>query len=231
MLILLYRDRITSALWDLHGNDLFCMHATRRRCRRSSLRLKGECILIFARNVPLRRNALRRLAERDRWESCVKAWIHKSPSDRGVHQFAGAALVPTLWLQRDEWRAAHALHATSNQHISIAYGDRLCCARHRLKSRAAESIHRLASNLNWESRNQESHSRNVAVVFTRLVRAPENDVVNDRRVNSTSRNDCLKDGGGEVVRAHSCERAAVTTDGGANRLNDPRLAEWSSRRY
>jgi hypothetical protein len=115
--------------------------------------------------------------------------------------------------------------------ISIAYSDRLCCARHRLKSRAAESIHRLAGNLNWESSNQECHARNVAVVFTRLVRAPENDVVNDRRINSTSCNDRLKDGGGEVVRAHSCERAAVTTDGGANRLNDPRLAEWSSRRY
>ena len=79
----------------------------------------------FARNVPLIGNAFRRLTERDRWVLRMEPRIHKAPSDGGVDQLAITALETALWLQGDEWCAAHTLNATSNDHFGIANCNRV----------------------------------------------------------------------------------------------------------
>ena len=78
-------------------------------------------------------------------------------------------------------------------------------------------------NLNGVPGNEERHARNVAVVFAGLVGTAQDHIVDVGGVDAAAGNERLEDGGGKVVGANASERAAVATEGGAQRLNDPGL--------
>ena len=72
---------------------------------------------------------------------------------------------------------------------------------------------------------QHRHPGDVAVVLARLVRAAEDDVLDERRVDAGAVDDRAQDERGEVVGADARQRAAVAADGRPHRLDDPGLAE------
>ena len=159
----------------------------------------------------------------------MKSRVHKAPPDGGVDQLAIAALQAALRLQGDEWCAAHALNATSNDHLGITNRNRVCCGGERLQAGAAESIHRLPRNLNGVASNKERHARHVAIVFAGLVGTAQDHIVDVGGVDAAPGDDCFKDGGGKVVGANASECTAVATEGGAQRLNDPGLLQGAAR--
>ena len=159
----------------------------------------------------------------------MKSRVHKAPPDGGVDEFAIAALKAALRLQGDEWCAAHALNATSNDHLGIANGNGVRGGGECLQARAAESIHRLPRNLNGVAGNEERHARDVAIVFAGLVSAAQDHIVDVGGVDAASGNDRFKHRGGEVVGANASECTAVATEGGAQRLNDPGLLQGAAR--
>ena len=178
--------------------------------------------------MPLVGNALRRFAERDRWILRVESRVHEAPTDGGVDELTIAALKAALWLQGDEWCAAHALYATGNDHLGIANGDGVRGGGERLQARAAEAIHGLPGNLNGVAGNEERHARDVAVVFASLVGAAQDHIVDVGGVDAAARNDRFEHRGGKVVGTNASERAAVAAEGGAQRLNDPGLLEGAA---
>ena len=168
-------------------------------------------------------NSLRRFTERDCWVLCVESRIHKAPTDGGVDELTIAALKAALGLQGDERCATHALHATSNDHFGIANGDGVCSGGECLQTRAAEAVHGLPRNFDGVAGNEERHARHVAIVFAGLIGTAQDHIVDVGGVDAAARNDRFEHGGGKVVGANASERAAVATEGGAQRLNDPGL--------
>ena len=159
----------------------------------------------------------------------MEAWIHEAPTNGGVDELAIAAFEAALRLQRDERCTAHALHAARDHDLGITYGDGVRCGGERLQARTAESVHRLPWHLNGIAGNEERHARHVAVVFARLISAAQDHVVDGGGVDTAPGNDRFEHGGGKVVGANASERAAVATEGGAQRLNDPGLLEGAAR--
>jgi hypothetical protein len=74
-----------------------------------------------------------------------------------------------------------------------------------------------------EASNEERHTRDVAVVFAGLVGTTQDHIVDVGGVDAAARNDRFEHRGGKVVGTYARERAAVATEGGAQRLNDPGL--------
>ena len=87
----------------------------------------------------------------------------------------------------------------------------------------------MTRHLNGVASNKECHARNVAVVFAGLVGAAQDHVVDVGGADAAPGNDRFEHRGGKVVGAHARERAAVATEGGAQRLNDPGLLQGAAR--
>jgi hypothetical protein len=81
----------------------------------------------------------------------------------------------------------------------------------------------LPRHLNGVAGNEERHARDVTVVFAGLVGAAQDHIIDVGGVDAAASNDRFKHGGSKVVGANASERAAVATEGGAQRLNDPGL--------
>src|SRR5678815_4660087 len=74
------------------------------------------------------------------------------------------------------WRARHVLDTTCDVDISVAQSYAARRVHNCAHSGGAEAIYSLARDRCWKSREQERHSRDVAVVFSGLIGASENDI-------------------------------------------------------
>ena len=110
---------------------------------------------------------------------------------------------------------------TSPSPTAIAWAARV----DRLEPGAAQPVDGLTADLDREVRQQQRHPGDVAVVLAGLVRAAEDDVLDERRVDPGPLDDGTQDRRGEVVRADARQRAAVASDRGADRLDDPGLTK------
>ena len=130
-----------------------------------------------------------------------------------------------LGLELDVRRARHRFDAAADEHVAVADGDRVGRRVDRLEPRPAQPVDGLAADLDREVGEQQRHPGDVAVVLAGLVRAAEDDVLDERRVEAGAIDDRAQDGGGEIVRPDARERAPVAADRRADGLDDPGLAE------
>ena len=105
-------------------------------------------------------------------------------------------------LERDIWRPGHALDPAGDEDVAFAGANRVRRARHGLKSGATEAVHRLSRHFHREPREQRRHARDVAVVFSRLVGAAEDHVLDPIGRHARAVNDSANRAGGKVVGAH-----------------------------
>ena len=71
----------------------------------------------------------------------------------------------------------------------------------RLEPGAAQAVDRQPADLDREAGEEQGHPRDVAVVLAGLVRAAEDDVLDERRVHAGAIHEGAQDGGGEIVGA------------------------------
>jgi hypothetical protein len=113
------------------------------------------------------------------------------------------------------WRAK-ASCAAGDGEIDLAGTDRARRIADRVEPRSAQPVHRNARNGIRQAREKKRHARNVAIVLAGLVGAADNHLVERRpvglRIALHQRPD--RDGG-EIVRPHLRQRAAIAADGGA----------------
>src|SRR4029078_12896094 len=91
----------------------------------------------------------------------------------------------------------------------------------RLESGATQSVDGQPTHLDREVREQQSHPRDVAVVLAGLVLTAEDDVLDETRVDTGPVHQPAQDRGCQVIRPDAGKGAAVATDRGPDRFDDP----------
>ena len=189
------------------------VEASRRgRCGPAALGAEPERVLVFTRNIPPLCDVLAGLAHRLEREHPLQARIRKAPAERRVPHRLIAAWERTLWFRHDKRRTRHRFDAARDEQIAVARSDRVTCGDDRGEAGCAEAVHRHAGDGLGETREQRSHSRNVAVVLARLVGGAEPDIL-DRVGGNAGACDGFGDHGGRhVVGTNVCECTAVAPD-------------------
>ena len=157
-------------------HELVLEHARAERRLRPSLALHRELLLLPPSDPPGRRDPFGGHAEGNRPVG-GEVGIGEPPADGTVGHGRSRAIPRLRRLEHDVGRPCHALHAAREDQRGLVGPDRVGGARHGLKTRAAESIHRLARHLHREAGEQQRHSGHVPVVLARLIGAAEDDVV------------------------------------------------------
>ena len=185
------------------------------------LALEREGVLALARDAPALGDVLGGLAHRVRVVPLGQARVDEPPAERRVGHLAVAAVVGRLGLELDVRRPGHRFDTATDEHVAVADRDRMRRRVDRLEPRPAQPVDGQATDLDREVGEQERHPRDVAVVLAGLVRAAEDDVLDEGRVDAGTVHQPAQDRGGQVVRADAGQGAAVATDGGPDRLDDP----------
>ena len=185
------------------------------------LALERERVLALARDAPALGDVLGGLAHRVRVVALGQARVDEPPAERRVGHLAVAAVVRRLGLELDVRRAGHRFDAAADEHVAVADRDRVRRRVDRLEPRAAQPVDGQATDLDREVREQERHPRDVAVVLAGLVGAAEDDVLDEAGVDAGTVHQPAQDRGGQVVRPDAGQGAAVATDRGPDRLDDP----------
>ena len=90
-------------------------------------------------------------------------------------------------------RPRHRLDAAADEHVAVADGDRVGRRVDRLEPRAAQPVDGQAADLDREAGQEHGHPRDVAVVLAGLVRAAEDDVLDERGVDAGAVDDRAQD--------------------------------------
>ena len=135
----------------------------------------------------------------------------------------GLAAPRVARLQHDVWRTRHAFHAAGDEGVAFAGLDRLGCTRNSLQARPAQTVDGLARNINREASEQDGHPCDVPVVLARLIRAPQNDIVEPRRVELNPLDGASEGHSSEIVGADGGEGTARASDRCSDRRNNERV--------
>ena len=195
-----HHDRVTAPPRDRHGNDLRVEPPRLDGRHRPPLALQREPILEIAPDLPALRDVLGRFAHRVRVVHRRQPGIREAPAERGVEDLAVAAVERLLRLGHHVRGPRHRLDPTRHEHVAIVDRDGVCRRVDRLEAAPAQPIDRLPSDFDRQSREQERHSRHVSVVLAGLVRAAQDHVLDERRVDARSVHDGPNDDGPQVVR-------------------------------
>ncbi len=185
------------------------------------LALERELVLALARDAPALGDVLGGLAHRVRVVALGQARVDEPPAERRVGHLAGAAVVGRFGLELDVRRPGHRFDAAADEHVAIADGDRVRGRVDRLEARPAQPVDGQPADLDREIGQEERHPRDVAVVLAGLVGAAEDDVLDECRVDAGTVDEPAQDRGGQVVGPDAGQGAAVATDRGPDRLDDP----------
>ena len=189
------------------------------------LALERERILALAADAPALGDVLGGLAHRVRVLALRQPRIDEPPAEGRVGHLAWSAVVGRFRLELDVRRAGHRFDAAADEHVTVADGDRVGRRVDRLETRAAQPVDGLPADLDREAGEQQRHPGHVAVVLAGLVRAAEDDVLDERRVDARAIDHRAQDRGGEIVGSDARKRTPIAADRGAHGLDDPGLAE------
>ena len=191
------------------------------------LRADGKGVLIGARYLEIRRHVLAGLRHGVDAVLLLHQRVDEAPADGGVEDF-GMAREGFLRLALHEGRPRHRFDATGNGKFHFAGTDGAGGGADRLQARGAEPVQGDAGNALRQTRQEQRHARDIAVVLTGLVGAAVKDffelVPIDLRV---ARHQCLDRHGGEIVGAHLGERTAKAADRSANGIAEIYVAHFS----
>ena len=145
--------------------------------------------------------------------------VDEPPSDGRVEDF-GRALERGLRLTHDQRRAGHRFRAARNGEIDLARLDRARRRGDRVHARGAEAIDCHAGNRVRQSGQQQSHSRQVAVVLASLVGAAEDNLLDMVAKARVTAQELANGQRRQVVGARARKRAAIAADRRADIVAD-----------
>jgi len=116
--------------------------------------------------------------------------------------------------------ARHRLDAARDEEVAVACDDCVAGADHGGEPGGTEPVDRDARDRVRQAGEQRGHPRDIAVVLPRLVGGAEPDLFDLALRHAGAIDDLADHERGEVVRAHTRQRAAVATDRGANACED-----------
>src|SRR5437773_6631868 len=185
---------------------------------------QSESVLVLTRNLVFLRDSFGCLPHLQSPVHRGHLGIDEAPTECGV--------VNSLWSARKSWgglghpqrRAGHALHAARDHDVGAARLDLSGRGDGRLHPGSTQPVDRLARHLDGKAREQERHTRDIAVVLARLVGAAEDHVLDLGGLDVRALAGLLEDDRGEVVRPYVFELAAITTHRCARRGDDDRLS-------
>jgi hypothetical protein len=162
--------------------------------------------------------------------------VDEAPADRGVDQLNVPAREAALRFERRERRARHRLDPARENEVGLAEANLAGGLDRRLQAGRAEPVDRQARHRRGQAREQGGHARDVAVVLARLVRAAQVDLLDARGVQLVALDGGSDHAGGQIVRAHAGEDAAVAADRRAQsvdnhgfpHLDERTLGPWTS---
>ncbi len=96
----------------------------------------------------------------------------------------------------------------------------MCGADDRLEAGSAQAVDGLPRHLDREAGEERGHAADVAVVLTRLVRCPEDHVVDHAGIDTGSLHHRTNDVRGQIVRPDVLQRAAVAAERRAQAVHD-----------
>src|SRR6185312_10702239 len=131
--------------------------------------------------------------------------------------------------KRHPRRPRHALHTAGDEAITLIRTDGVHCADDRLEAGPAQSVHRLARDLDRKSSDQRGETPDVATVFTSAIGAPEDHIVDRRRIQAGAFDQRADHSRSQIVGAHGRKRAPMPSDGSAHGVHDHRVAPVSCR--
>ncbi len=193
------------------------------------LALERERVLALAGDAPALGHVLGGLAHRVRVVAAGEFRVGEAPAEGRIGHLARAAIVGGFGLELDVRRAGHRFDAAADEHVTVADRDRVRRRVDRLEPGAAQPIDGQATDLDREVGQQQRHPRDVAVVLAGLVRAAEDHVLDEGRVEAGAIHHGTQHGGGEIVGPDARQGAAVAADRRPDRLDDPGFANGALR--
>ena len=183
MLIAAKEQRFALALRHRDGDQLVGKTPRLLRRRRTQLATQRKRILIRPRNGEIVRHVFRRFRHRIHAVQRFHLRVNEAPADGGIfhpHRAAKGA----FGLAHHKWRPRHAFYATGDHQLSFAAFNRARCDADRIKAGTAQAVNGTARYAFRQSGQQQRHTRDVAVIFPRLVGAAVNHIINTRRIES-----------------------------------------------
>ena len=206
----LVRGKHRRALPRAHGDgkDLRLEPAVVDRARGAAVALERGCILLLARDAPLRRDVLGRHAHVAVVEGIRERAHH------GVEELAVAHALPEAHRRRPVRDAAHALGAARDRAVGVTRRDDLRRGDDRLQPAAAEAVHGQRGRFDGESGAHARDAREVHVARLGVDHVAEDDVPDFGRLDAGALH-----GFGDARRCEIHERlilegAAVAADRG-----------------
>ena len=220
MFILGKEQRVTVLLRNRHGNNFLLQSAAADGLGRALLAPEREEILILARDVKFFGDVFAGLRHRIDAVLGFHPRVDEPPAERGVFHFQRAR-EGAVRFGDDKGRSRHALDAAGNHEIGFAGLDGPGRGSNGVHTRAAEPVNRCSRHFFRKTRQQERHSRDVAVVFACLIRAAIDDVIYGVPIDTCialdkgfKRNRC------EIIGPNGGKRSAVAPERRPNRVAD-----------
>ena len=186
---------------------------------------QGKTILLLARDAKTFGYVLRGLAHAERWIALCQFWIGEPPAERRVVQLDFPAWKCRLRLGHHERRPGHRLYTAGNEHIPFPHFDRLGGRRDGLHARSTQAVHGLSGDGDRQSRQQQRHPRDVAVILACLVAGAEDDVLDLVGIDSGAADEFLDHVGGQIIGPHIPQDAIVAAHRRAHGVDDDRVSE------
>ena len=184
------------------------------------LAAQGKGVLIFPRNAEIGRHVLGGFGHGIDAVLLFQDRVYKTPADGGVKNLRLAA-ERGLGLAHNKGSPRHGFDAAGNHQLGFASTDGPGGAAHCIHAGTAQAVDGAARHVYRQACQQKGHAGNVAVVFAGLVGTAVENVVNFRPVQvGMTLGQRLDGDGAQVVCTHCGESAAITTDGGANGIDD-----------
>jgi hypothetical protein len=177
------------------------------------LRAQRESVLVLAAHAPSLGDVLARLAHRGARVLLLVAGVREPPAKCRVEQRAVPSRERHVGFRRDERRTRHRLDTAGHEQVAVPGDHRVARAGDCREARRAEPVHRHAGHGLRKAREQRREPSDVAVVLTRLVGAPEPDVLDLGRWHARALDGRRHRDRGEVVGPDAGESAPVPADG------------------
>ncbi|MNZ27048.1 hypothetical protein D3C78_442580 [compost metagenome] len=145
--------------------------------------------------------------------------IGEARADGGVEQ-PGLAAISGLGLAQHERCAAHAFHATGQVQLAFTAAHRAGGVQHCRQAAGAQAVDRLTRDSDGQARGEQGIARDVAAVFTGLVGAAKDHVLDLFSGKRRARHQRLDHLCGEIVRAQGGKASGMAAKGTAQTVID-----------
>ena len=223
MLILVNLRRLAAPQIHRHVHDLGSKAPVFLRGPGQSLGPQRKRILIGTANRVFIRQILGCLRHRVDAIGGLHLGIHKAPADRAIGNFRRPGKGGGR-LRHHHRSTSHRFHTARNRKADLTRLDRPRSCRHRLHPRTAQPVHRGARHSLWQSRQQECHTGDVAIVLTGLIGAAHPDLFHRGRVHPRiARQKGRQWDRRQVISTHLGQSPGITANRGADVIADERV--------